>query len=168
MSIMSYTTQSTQLDIYYMQQALVLAQQALEQDEVPIGALVVDYACDTITGIIIGYGYNQTEQRKSQSRHAEVLAIEQAGLYKQDWRLDGCTLYVTLQPCLMCISLVGLSRIERIVYGAQSPLFGYDLDKELLPDLYKRQIKGVTSAVEAEQAELLLKKFFKTKRTHRE
>jgi tRNA(adenine34) deaminase len=158
----------TQLDSYYMQQALELAEQALAHDEVPIGALVVDHVCDKIAGAIIGCGYNQTEYCKSQSRHAEVIAIEQAGQQRQDWRLDGCTLYVTLQPCLMCISLVGLSRIERVVYGAKSPLFGYDLDKELLPDLYKRQIKGVTSAVEAEQAEALLKKFFKTKRTHHE
>ena len=146
-------------DELYMEQALELAQVAFSKQEVPIGALVVD-----AHGIIIGRGANITQAKYSQTGHAEVGAIEEAGRAIKDWRLDGCTLYVTLEPCLMCMSLIGLSRIERIVYGAESPLFGYHLDKESLPDLYKKQIKGVTSGVLAHEAELLLKKFFKAQR----
>jgi tRNA(adenine34) deaminase len=146
-------------DNNYMQQALELAELAFSKDEIPIGALVVNDQ-----GVVIGRGYNITEGKHSQSGHAEVQAIEDAGQSLGDWRLDNCTLYVTLQPCLMCMSLIGLSRIERIVYGAESPLFGYHLDKESLPGLYKKQIRGVSSRVLAQQSELLLKKFFKKQR----
>ncbi|MBA3954522.1 nucleoside deaminase [Candidatus Dependentiae bacterium] len=146
-------------DDYYMQQALELAEIAFSKQEVPIGSVVVN-----AQSVIIGRGYNSTQATYSQTGHAEVRAIEDAGQTTKDWRLDKCTLYVTLEPCLMCMSLIGLSRIERIVYGAKSPLFGYHLDKESLPDLYKKQIKGVTSGVLAQESELLLKRFFKTKR----
>lgn len=147
-----------ELDKSYMQKALKLAKKAFEKNEVPIGALIV------FNGAIIGSGYNQTETKHSQSCHAEVQAINAAGKKIGDWRLEGCTIYITLEPCLMCMSLIGLSRIERIVYGAHSPLFGYHLDKEFLPDLYKRQIENVTAGVLQTEAEELLKKFFKQKR----
>lgn len=146
-------------DAYFMYKALELAQKAYELNEVPIGALIV--SCD---GQVLGKGYNRTEQDHCQSRHAEVCAIEKAGRKLQDWRLGGCTLYVTLEPCMMCISLVSLSRISRIVYGAASPLFGYHLDKELLPWLYKKHIKGITSGVLEQESKALLQQFFTYKR----
>jgi tRNA(adenine34) deaminase len=150
-------------DNFFMQQALLQAYKALEKDEVPIGAIIVNNL-----GSIIGKGYNLTEDKYSQSNHAEIRAIQNAGKKIKDWRLEYCTIYVTLEPCLMCISLIGLSRIERVVYGADSPLFGYHLDKEILPDLYKRHIKGITKGVMANEVELLLKKFFKDKSGNRE
>ena len=149
----------TEQDTYYMKKALVLAQKAFDSGEIPIGAVVV-----TPAGAIIGSGYNWTEHACSQSGHAEVRAIEKAGKKMGDWRLDGCTIYITLQPCLMCMSLICLSRIARIVYGAESPLFGYHLDKEAMPCLYKKHIKGITSGVLAEESIHLVEKFFKLKR----
>ena len=146
-------------DAYFMHKALKLAQKAYRQDEVPIGAVVI-----SSRGEILGRGYNRTEQDCSQSRHAEVCAIERAGKKLQDWRLDGCTLYVTLEPCLMCMSLMSISRVTRIVYGAESPLFGYHLDKEILPQLYKKHIKGITSGILEEESRMLLEQFFKHKR----
>ncbi len=88
-------------DAYFMQKALRLAEKAYQHDEVPIGAVVV-----SAEGKVLGRGYNRTEVDYSQSRHAEVCAIERAGKKLLDWRLDGCTLYVTLQPCIMCMSLI--------------------------------------------------------------
>lgn len=146
-------------DIKFMKIALKQAKEALILQEVPIGAIVVNEE-----GLIIGKGYNLTETKKCQSYHAEFLAIQQAAKRIDDWRLEKCTLYVTLEPCLMCMALIGLSRIKRLVYGAKSPLFGYHLDKEMLPDLYKKHLRGTTLGVLADEAEKILKDFFKKKR----
>lgn len=146
-------------DIKFMKAALNQAKKAYKFQEVPIGAVVINSS-----GLIIGKGYNLTETKKCQSYHAEFLAIENATKKIGNWRLDHCVLYVTLEPCLMCMSLIGLSRIKRIVFGTKSPLFGYHLDKEMLPDLYKKQLQGITSGILADEAEKLLKGFFKEKR----
>jgi tRNA(adenine34) deaminase len=91
-------------------------------------------------------------------------AIEAATRKIGDWRLDEATLYVTLEPCAMCMGFANLSRIERIVYGAPSPLFGYHLDREGNSALYTRQVKNVTEGVLADEATTILKQFFKQKR----
>lgn len=145
-------------DQYYMSRALEFAQEAYACDEVPIGAIVV--AGDEILGV----GRNRTEECYAQSRHAEVYAIEEAGKKRGTWRLDGCTVYVTLEPCIMCMGLLCLSRVERVVYGASSPLFGYHLDKELLPALYRKHMKGITSGVLEKESQKLLEQFFRDKR----
>lgn len=146
-------------DILFMRQALILANEAAEAGEVPIGALII-----SSEGEMIGRGSNQTEGKHSQSRHAEIIAIEKAGEYKFDWRLSGCTIFVTIEPCLMCISLICLSRISRLVYGAQSPLFGYHLDRESLPPVYRKHIEGITSGILGDESQQLLENFFKKKR----
>ncbi len=146
-------------DHLFMELALALAREAFEQDEIPVGALVVSQE-----GSVIGSGYNITERQFSQSRHAEVCAIEQAGTQQQSWRLERCTLYVTLEPCLMCMGLICLSRIERLVYAASSPLFGYTRDKEDFSSLYTKHIKGVSAGIKAEESKALLEHFFKHKR----
>ena len=145
-------------DESFMRQALQMALKAFDSDEVPIGALVV-----SPEGAVIGKGYNRTEALHSQSRHAEVCAIEQAGESSHGWRLIGCTLYVTVEPCIMCMGLVGLSRIVRVVYGAKSPLFGASLEREMLPSVYKH-IEGITSGICETEVEELMKRFFKDKR----
>ncbi len=145
-------------DAAFMKQALSMALKAFENQEVPIGAVVI-----SPEGEIIGKGYNQTEHFHCQSRHAEVMAIEQAGRAVQDWRLSGCTLYVTVEPCLMCLGLIGLSRITRVVYGAKSPQFGSTIDREQLPSVYQH-IEGITSGVCEEEVQQMMKRFFKTKR----
>jgi tRNA(adenine34) deaminase len=146
-------------DQTFMLAALSEAQLAAKKGEVPIGAVVV-----SSTGQILGQGHNKTEHKKCQVFHAEVCAIQDACKKLDDWRLTGCTLYVTLEPCMMCISLAALSRVERIVYGAQSPLFGFRLDKEGVLGLYTNHIKNITEGVLASEAAALLQDFFKRRR----
>lgn len=150
-------------DQTFMHKALEQALLAFESDEVPIGAVVVN-----AEGAIIGSGYNQTEQSYSQSRHAEVVALEMAGKGAKDWRLMDCTLYVTVEPCLMCMSLICLSRISRVVYGTPSPLFGYQIEKESLPVVYQKHLRGVTSGVLGDESQKLIEEFFKRKRVQSE
>jgi tRNA(adenine34) deaminase len=147
------------IDDSIMKKALLLAQRAFRANEVPVGAVVVDS-----NNKIIGRGYNQVEKRKSQRAHAEQLAIEQACKKIGDWRLNGCTLYVTLEPCVMCMGLIKLSRLERVVFGAPSPLFGYQLDKNRKSQLYKKGIIKISEGVGKAIAAALLKDFFKNKR----
>jgi len=160
---------------FYMQKALALSQKAASKNEVPIGALVVDE-----NGIIIGRGYNKVEKLHSQLEHAEVRAIKAATRKKGDWRLDGCTLYVTLEPCGMCFHLALLSRIATVVYGASSPLFGYTsyekyitkdrpsgqfLDNNKILQLYQRDSIKIVAGVGSGEASDLLRRFFKSKRS---
>lgn len=149
----------TQKDKEYMQHALQLARDAAAHGEIPVGAVIV-----SPYGEIIGTGMNYVERCHCQTHHAEARAIDKACTKLQTWHLDGCTLYVTLEPCMMCISLCALSRIERVVYGAESPLFGYHLDKEGILALYTKHIKNITSGVLGDEAAAMLKEFFKHKR----
>ena len=100
----------------YMRQALKLAYEAAAAGEVPVGAVVADE-----TGQIIGRGRNRREERHSAIHHAEMEAIEQACAAKGTWRLDGCALYVTLEPCPMCAGAVINARVPVLVYGAKEP-----------------------------------------------
>lgn len=147
-------------DTALMEQALVLAQAAAEHDEVPIGALVVN-----ADGKIIGTAANATEAQNTQSAHAEVLALSQAGIAVNSWQLTGCWLYVTLEPCFMCMGLVYLSRLAGVVYGARSPLFGAQLDSSRMVSVYKVNTVAIIGGVCADKAGEMLKKFFKEKRS---
>jgi tRNA(adenine34) deaminase len=146
-------------DAYFMEQALEQAQHACALGEVPIGAIVVDS-----NGTIIGAGFNQVEQCHTQSAHAEVYALTQAGKTIADWRLTGCWLYVTLEPCSMCMALIRLSRLQGMVFGADSPLFGYRLDNIDVVSVYNKDPLLTVSGVHAEKSRALLKDFFKQKR----
>ena len=105
-------------DQRHMRLALRLASRAAKQDEVPVGAVVV------YDGRIVGQGRNQVEARRSALRHAEMIALEQAAKTLGRWRLTGCTVYVTLEPCAMCAGAIVLARIKRLVYGADDPKAG--------------------------------------------
>lgn len=146
-------------DEQLMQQALVCAQKALDEGEIPVGAIVV-----SPYGEVVGHGWNLVEQQTTQALHAEMVAMRMAAEAIKDWRLTGCTLYVTLEPCLMCYGMAVISRIERIVYGANSPLYGYRLDSDDEHQLYTKQIKNVMAGVGAQEAQELLKEFFNKKR----
>jgi len=145
----------------FMCYALEQAQKAFDEDEVPVGAVVV-----TGEGEIIAQDYNRVEQRKTQNAHAEMLALAQAGAKIGDWRLNGCWLYVTLEPCAMCFNALVLNRVEGVVFGARSPLFGYHLDKVSGVSLYNDRSFSieVVEGVCSEKSVELLQSFFKNKR----
>lgn len=100
-------------DEEYMTRAMELARRAYDLGEIPVGAIVI--APD---GSVIGEGWNLREHLQSPTAHAEILAIEQAAKALGSWRLSGCTLYVTLEPCPMCAGAIMNSRLKRVVYGA--------------------------------------------------
>ena len=102
-----------------MRCALELAREAAAAGDVPVGAVVTDE-----DGRVIGEGRNRREERHSAVSHAEIEAIEEACRARGSWRLDGCTLYVTLEPCPMCAGAVINARVPRLVYGAKEPLTG--------------------------------------------
>lgn len=101
-----------------MQQALQLAKQAKEKGEVPVGAVLVH------NHRVIGKGFNQREGKCSPLAHAELLALQQGANHLKQWRLLGCTLYVTLEPCPMCAGALVNSRVSRLVFGAADPKSG--------------------------------------------
>lgn len=144
---------------FFMEKALELAQKALEAGEVPIGAIIVD-----ANNTIIGTGYNQVESGSCQTLHAELVAIREAAAHLETWRLDNCWLYVTLEPCLMCLGAIGLSRLAGVAIGALSPEFGAFkmLDIGQNPLYFKRLItlRGIKEQACAD----ILKTFFKKAR----
>lgn len=105
-------------DEKYMQRALELAQKASLEDETPIGAVIV------YQDQIIGEGYNRRNQLGNPLCHAEIEAINQAANFLKDWRLEECTMYVTLEPCPMCAGAIVQARIPRVVLGAMNPKAG--------------------------------------------
>ncbi len=105
-------TEMAHTDAYWMKEALKLAEKARVMGEVPIGAVIIKEES------IVGYGYNQRETKQQAGSHAEMTAIEQACRTLGNWRLENCTLYVTLEPCPMCAGAIVQSRIVRVVYGA--------------------------------------------------
>ena len=106
-------------DTDWMRRALSLAQEAAQEGEVPVGAVVVRGRRE------IGCGRNRREGRKSPVAHAEIEAIEQASRAVGDWRLEECTIYVTLEPCAMCAGALVNSRVRRLVFGAADPKAGF-------------------------------------------
>jgi len=143
----------------YMMEALKQARKAYNNNEVPIGAVVINE-----DGKIIGRGYNKMEATKCQTGHAEVVAIQKACKKINDWRLDKCWLYVTLEPCAMCFGLILLSRIEGVVFGAKSPLFGFGYEN------YKKNIKcdlTILEGIRENECIKLLQDFFKDIRKRR-
>lgn len=103
----------------YMRLALAEAKKALQSGDVPVGCVITDRQ-----GLLVGRGRNRREQMKSATRHAEMEAIEEACQTLGSWRLEGCTLYVTLEPCPMCAGAVLNARIPTLVYGAREPRSG--------------------------------------------
>ena len=103
----------------YMSQALALAREAAENGDVPVGCVIAD-----AEGRVIGRGRNRREERGDATAHAEVEAIREACAALGDWRLEGCTLYVTLEPCPMCTGAIINSRIPTVVFGAREENFG--------------------------------------------
>ena len=150
---------SLKTDSFYMSQSLIQAHKAFDCDEVPIGAIIVDKA-----GKIIARAYNQVEKKESQLAHAELQVLAKATKKMKRWRLNDLTIYVTLQPCIMCMGALILSRIDRIVYAANSPLFGCDLDKQEWFGIYKDSLPVVEFQEHVESIKLLKSFFIKQRR----
>ena len=103
----------------YMREALAMAREAAAEGEVPVGCVIADSA-----GRVVGRGRNRREKAADATAHAEIEAIRQAGEALGSWRLEGCTLYVTLEPCPMCAGAIINARIPRVVYGARDAVSG--------------------------------------------
>lgn len=142
-------------DEKFMQQALAEARKALSEDEIPIGAVVV------ADGVIIGRGHNLTETLHDVTAHAEMQAITAAEEYLGGKYLDRCTLYVTVEPCVMCAGAIGWSQLGRIVYGASDPKRGY---QTFAPKAFHPKAQ-TTSGILADECAQLMKEFFKGKRS---
>lgn len=143
----------------YMEQALLEARKAYELDEVPIGAVVVK------DGEIIGRGHNLRETCKDPTLHAEMVAIRQAAETLGGWRLTGCELYVTVEPCPMCAGAMIQARIDRLIFGAGDPKAGcagtlYNL---LQDSRFNHQVEIVKGILE-EECRQIMKDFFRQKR----
>ena len=141
-------------DEQYMQLALAEARQALLRDEVPIGAVVV------CAGRIIGRGHNLTETLTDATAHAEMQAITAASQYLGGKYLPDCTLYVTVEPCVMCAGAIGWAQVGRLVYGATDEKRGY---RRFAPEALHPKTE-VTAGVLADECGQLVKDFFRDKR----
>jgi tRNA(adenine34) deaminase len=152
-------TSSSPQDVELMQRALALARRAWAVGEVPVGALVVH------GGELIGEGWNRPIAEHDPTAHAEVVALRAAGLHRENYRLAGSTLYVTLEPCAMCLGAAINARVARVVFGAWDPKAGacgslFDLTRE--PRLTHRF--DVFGGVCAEECRELLQGFFAARR----
>ena len=143
-----------------MRLALDQAARSSASGEVPVGAVVLDGA-----GAVAGAGHNRQEADRDPTAHAEIVAIRQAAMSRRRWRLDGCTLVVTLEPCTMCAGAVTAARLDRLVYGAADPRAGaagslWDVlrDRRLAP-----RVEVIGGVLEEECADLL-REFFARRR----
>ena len=140
-------------DDYFMQQALVEARKALAGQEIPIGAVVV------FEKQIIGRGYNQTEQLRDVTAHAEMLALTAAANHLGNKYLADCTLYVTVEPCVMCAGASYWAQLRAVVFGADEPKVGFRRHGQLLHP--RTRLRG---GVRADECAALMREFFGLKR----
>lgn len=149
-------------DLKWMQQALALAEHARKIDEVPIGALVV------VSGRVVGSGYNMPITKQSPVAHAEIIALEEAAKTVGNYRLLDASLYVTLEPCLMCYGAMVHARINNCVFAASDPKSGaMSCGVVDVAETYVNHKVAMEGGVMAEESSLLLKNFFKEKRSSR-
>lgn len=146
-------------DIYYMKAALKEAQKAYLEDEVPVGAIIV------YQDKIIARAHNQREKDQQSTSHAEILAIRKACKKIGSWRLEGCTLYITLEPCCMCSGAIIQSRIPKVIYGALDYRFGTHKSIFNLFDIKFNHEVDIQGGVLEEECSNLLKDFFKELRS---
>jgi tRNA(adenine34) deaminase len=143
----------------FMREALALARKAGEAGEIPVGAIVVS------NGEILGRGANKPISINDPTAHAEIEALRQAAHALNNYRLIGCTLYVTLEPCVMCAGAIVIARIDRLVFGARDLRFGAVRSKFRLADsdLLNHRVEVEEGLLAAESAELLTQ-FFRERR----
>ena len=140
----------------YMQEALEEAKKADLEGEVPIGAVIVK------DGEIVGRGHNQNETLKDPTAHAEVMALRQAGANLGGWRLPGCDMYVTLEPCSMCAGAIVLARINKLYIGAMDPKAGACGSVFNIPQQQKlNHYVEIETGVMEQECSTIMKDFFK-------
>jgi len=143
----------------YMSIALEEAKKAYEKDEVPVGAVIVK------NNKIIAKAYNQREHFQDATKHAEIICIQKACRKLKSWRLEGCDIYITLEPCSMCAGAILWTRVNRIIYGAKDEKGGalgssYNLFEQKNLNHHPQIISGILE----DKSSVLLKDFFKQKR----
>jgi len=148
-----------QIDERYMRLAIDAAHIAEENGDVPIGAVIV------YQDQVIGRAYNQREQLTDPTAHAEIVALTQAATFMETWRLHGCTIYVTLEPCPMCAGALVLGRLDRLVYGCDDPKAGacgslYDIVRD---ERLNHRLE-VSAGILAHDCAVLLQTFFRARR----
>lgn len=145
-----------ELDEKYMKEAIKQARRAVKLGEVPIGCVIV------YKDQIIGRGYNRRNTDKSTLSHAEITAIKKASRFMDDWRLEECTLYVTLEPCQMCSGAIVQARIPRVVMACRNPKAGCagSILNILQMEEFNHQVE-ITEGIRGEECSLMLKNFFK-------
>lgn len=144
------------MDEIYMKEALKQAKKAATIGEVPIGCVIV------YDNTIIARGYNKRNTKKTTLAHAEIIAIQKASKHLGNWRLEGCTMYVTLEPCQMCSGAIVQSRLDKVVIGAMNPKAGCagSVCNLLQMEGFNHQVELVTGVLE-EKCTNLLQSFFK-------
>ncbi len=147
---------------YFMKAALRQAKKAEAMDEVPVGAVIVK------DGRIVARGFNQREKSNDPTGHAEMIAIRQAARKMKSWRLEGCALYVTIEPCSMCAGAILWSRLDRVVYGARDPKGGalgssYNLFEQKNLNHHPEIVEGVL----ARECQSVISDYFKRKRAQK-
>ena len=154
--MMNYTIEEKEA---FMREALKEAEIALAHDEIPIGCVLVK------EGKIIGRGHNAREELQRAVMHAEIMAIEEANRHENSWRLLDSTLFVTIEPCVMCSGAIGLARIPYVVYGAANQKFGaagslYDI---LTDERLNHRVEVETGVLQEECAQIM-QEFFRQRR----
>ena len=143
----------------WMREALILAEQAANADEVPVGAIVVH------NGEIIGRGFNQPIRSCDATAHAEIVAIRSASQFRNNYRLPGTTVYVTIEPCTMCLGAMIHARVDRLVFGATEPRAGAVVSQGSLIEAshFNHQLSFVDGVL-AEECSSLMQRFFRSRR----
>ncbi|TAK68306.1 MAG: nucleoside deaminase [Actinomycetota bacterium] len=143
-----------------MSAALTLAREAVDAGEIPVGAVVLD-----ADGVVVGSGRNERERSGDPTAHAEVVALRAAARARGTWRLDGCTLAVTLEPCPMCAGAIVLARVDRLVFGAYNEEYGAAGSLwDLVRDRRLSHRPEVVAGVRAQECRDLLQSFFAPRR----
>jgi tRNA(adenine34) deaminase len=145
-------------DIYFMRLALEEAEKADRLDEVPIGAVLV------LDGKLVARGHNNPIQQRDPTAHAEVMALRSAGAWLHNYRMPGATLYVTLEPCLMCFGALVHARVERVIFGAPDPKVGVSRAMETLATFNLNHALELRGGLLETESRDMLQAFFQRRR----
>lgn len=147
------------MDLKYMDMAIEEARKAFEEDEVPVGCVIVK------NNQILALTHNRKEQMNSATKHAEILAIEEASSKLNNWRLDGCDVYITLEPCPMCASALKQARVSHIFCGlSNSDSKNYEIVLKILESDKNNASVSIINDLAVEKVDKIMKDFFRNRR----